>query len=225
MPTPALPTDVNTHERKDHRASSPTPLSRRDALKAGAASMALALTLGPMGAAVVQELTRLAGGKPMTGARLAGILQTERSKWNALLAEIGPDRMERPGVEGEWSVKQIVAHLTWYENRIVEGAQQIVGSGTYTKGRSGLAGLPMDERNNRIAAESRQRPLSDVLAEADQVFAQLVTAIAACPDDILNDARRLGLPDDIAPWMRVANSSYAHYREHGQAIRAWLARQ
>lgn len=187
--------------------------------------MALALTLGPIGSAVVQELTRLAGGKPMTAARLISILRTERNQWNSLLAEIGADRMETPGVEGAWSVKQIVAHLTWYEGRIVEGAQQVVNSGTFTRGGSGLAGLPMNERNDRLAAESQQHQLNDVLADADQVFARLVTVIAACPDDLLNDAQRLGLSDDIAPWMRVANSSYAHYQEHEQAIRAWLARQ
>ncbi len=199
------------------------PISRRAALKAGAAGMALALTFGDIGPAVVKELARLADGKPMTGARLANILQTERSRWNALLAEIGADRMEIPGVEGEWSVKQIVAHLTWYERAIVDGAQRVANGEPFRRRRP--EGVGLDDWNAQLATESRQRPLADVLAEADQVFAQLVTIIAACPDDILNDAQRLGLPDDIPPWMRVANNSYTHYREHEQTIRAWLTRQ
>lgn len=197
-------------------------LSRRSALKAGAASMALLLTLSHVGPAMAAELGRLAQEGPMTGARLADILRTERAKWNALLAQIGPDRMEIPGVEGTWSAKELVAHLTWYEGRIVEGAQQIMGTGKFTRPQGGLTGLGMDERNARIAEESRARSVSDVLAEADQVFGQVVSIIAAVPQDILNDPHLLGLPDDKTPWMAVANNSYAHYREHEQAVRAWL---
>ncbi len=195
-------------------------LSRRDALKAGAASFAALLTLGHITPALADELARLAQGRPMTGTRLADILQAERIQWNGLLAQVGLDRMEVPGVEGDWSVKELVAHLTWYEQGIVEGARQALSTGTFTRRRP--AGLGLDELNASIAAESRARPASDVLAEADEVFGQLLALIAACPEDILNDPRRLGLPEDMMPWMGVANNSYAHYRQHEPALRAWL---
>ena len=226
MSRPTTPSDRTAGAKDDHSAlMAPTSLSRRDALKAGAASMATLLTISPIGPALLSELARLAGGKPMTGARLADILHTERARWNSLLAEVRPDRMETPGVEGKWSVKQIVAHLTWYERQIVLGAQRARDTGAFTRDQGALAGLTLDERNDRLAAESSSRPLSDVLAEADQVFAQLLTIIVAAPQDALNDPQRLGLPDDIPPWMRVANNSYAHYRSHAQAVRDWLTRQ
>ena len=78
--------------------------------------------------------------------------------------------------------------------------------------------------NAQIAAASRTQPASDVLAEADAVFGKLLSVVAACPQDILNDPQRLGLPEDMVPWMGVANNSYAHYRQHETALRAWLAR-
>jgi hypothetical protein len=130
--------------------------------------------------------------------------------------------MEIPGVEGVWSVKEVVAHLTRYEQAVVDGAAQIMNTGTFTRANDGLG---MVERNARIAAESRARSVDDVLAEADDVFTQLLTMIAACPDELLNNAKVLGLPDDVPPWMRVANNSYLHYQQHEQSIRAWLARQ
>jgi hypothetical protein len=197
-------------------------LSRRDALKAGAAGLAAALlTLSHITPALADELDRLAQGQPMTGSRLVEILRAERVQWNALLDQVGLDRIDIPGVEGEWSVKQLVAHLTWYERAVVEAAQQVLSSGTFTRPRP--EGMSLDEMNARIAAESLARPAVVVLTEADAVFDQLITLITACPQNLLNDPQVLGLPDDMPPWMRVANNSYAHYREHEPALRAWLA--
>jgi DinB family protein len=202
----------------------PEELSRRAALRAGAAAgFAALLTLGHITPALADELARLAHGQPMTAARLSDILRAERAQWNELLAQVGLDRMEIPGVEGEWSVKDLVAHLTWYERAIVEGAQQVLRTGIFTRRRP--AGVGIDEMNARIAAESRARPAGEVLAEADAVFDQLLAVVAACPEDVLNDPRRLGLPDDMVPWMGVANNSYAHYRQHEQALRTWLDRR
>lgn len=204
-------------------AAQAAPLSRRDVLKAGAAGLTALLSLSHFTPALADELTRLAGPQPMTGPRLASILRAERIRWNELLAQVGLERMEVPGVEGEWSVKQLVAHLTWYEQAVVEGAEQVVSTGTFTRRRP--AGMGLDEMNAEIAEQSRARTASEVLAEAGAVFGQLLALIEACPQDILNDPRRLGLPEDMVPWMGVANNSYAHYRQHEPALRAWLERQ
>lgn len=210
----------------------PTPhapgiLTRRDALKVAAASMAWLLTLGQTGPEVAEELVRLAQEGPMTGVRLVGLIDAERTRWQALLSEVGAARMEQPGVEGEWSVKELIAHLTFYERRVVESGQRALASGKFTRPDDDLAAMTMDERNAVIAEQARARPVADVLAEADQVFGSLRALIAHVPQDMLNDPRRLGLPDDdedVAPWMRVANNSYGHYRQHEQAIRDWMER-
>jgi DinB superfamily len=205
--------------------SSPQPaattMSRRAALLGGAAGLAGLLSFGHVTPAIAEELARLAGTRPMTGPRLAGILRAERAKWNALLAQVGMERMEIPGAVGDWSVKQLAAHLTWYEGAVLEGARQVFATGKFTRRRR--EGLSLDEQNVQIAESSRTRPLSSVLAEADEVFAQLLALVEACPQAILNDPEALGLPDDMVPWMGIANNSYAHYRQHEQELRAWLA--
>jgi hypothetical protein len=201
-------------------------LSRRQALQAGAVGMAALLGMGPLSAEALAELRRLAQGEPMTGVRLVGILQDERAEWNALLAQVGLERMEELGVVGDWSVKELVAHLTWYERAIVENGARVLQGEAFVRpaDRGEMVGLNMDERNALVAEKARVRSTTDVLAEADSVYQQLLAMIAAVPDRILNDASVLGLPDDIPPWMRVANNSYSHYREHAADLRAWLQR-
>lgn len=197
----------------------PGMVSRKEALKAGAAAAGAAwlLALGRTRAVIASEVDRLADEGPMTAARLSVILRDERAQWAALLAQVGAERLDVPGVEGAWSVKQIVAHLTWYEGIVVEGAQQLMRTGTFV--REGLRALDMEERNAVLAAQSRPRPAPAVLAESERVFGQLLAVVAACPDDLLNDPQRLGLPDDIVPWTLLANNSYAHYQQQAQAIR------
>ncbi len=202
--------------------TAPAVLSRRNALKAGAAGLAGLLSLSHITPALAAELKQLAGGRPMTGSRLAAILQEERKRWNELVAAVRPDRMEIAGVEGDWSVKDLIAHLTWYERAVVEGAQQILTTGAFTRRRRG--DLSLDENNVQIAAASRARSVREVQDDAEKVFAQLLAVVNACPDQILNDPKFLGLPEDLVPWMAIANNSYAHYREHEPALQAWLAR-
>jgi Protein of unknown function (DUF1706) len=214
---------LDAHDEHDDPLRAATAVSRRAALKAGAAGLAALFSLNHITPALADELARLAHGQPMTGPRLAAILRTESEKWNTLLTQVGLDRMEIPGVEGDWSVKDLVAHLTWYEQAVVEGAEQALRTGAFTRRRP--AGVSVDEQNVAIAAESRTQSVSAVLADADAVFARLLILIETCPTDILNDPARLGLPEDMTPWMGVANNSYAHYREHMPALRAWLARQ
>ena len=131
-------------------------LSRRDALKVGAAGFAALLGLGHFTPALAEEFARLAGDEPMTGARLAEILRAERARWNALLDQVGLDRMDVPGVEGDWSVKELVAHLTWYEQAVVEGAMQVASTGTFRRRRP--EGMGLDEMNARIAAQAHEPP-------------------------------------------------------------------
>jgi hypothetical protein len=49
--------------------------------------------------------------------------QEEYQQWEALLDQIGPARMDQPGVTGYWSIKDIVAHLTGWRRRTVARLQ------------------------------------------------------------------------------------------------------
>ena len=68
-------------------------------------------------------------------------VKTERSRWNDIMARIDDDLMLKPGVEGHWSAKDILAHVVWYEREMVGllKARAFVGSDLWA--------LPLDERN------------------------------------------------------------------------------
>jgi hypothetical protein len=55
----------------------------------------------------------------MTKSELLNWLQEEYQRWERLLEPIGPDRIDQPGINGYWSLKDIVAHLTGWNRWLV----------------------------------------------------------------------------------------------------------
>jgi hypothetical protein len=125
--------------------------------------------------------------------------------------------MTEPGLAGDWTAKDIVAHVTWYEREtaVVMEERALVGSDLWQ--------LPQDERNVPIYEENKDRHLEDVLGEAESVFERLITAIDALSEEELSDAAHFReMPEEWEPWKVIASNSYEHYHQHIPGIRAWL---
>lgn len=155
----------------------------------------------------------------MTTARLLEEMRVARAEWEALLAEVGEARMEQPGAAGEWSVKDVIAHISWGEREMLDVVRQRALAG------SDLWNQPQTERNAAVYRENRDRALTEVLAESQRTAADLLAAVASLTDDALNDARYFReMPADWLPWQVFAGNTYEHYRDHIESIHGWLAR-
>jgi len=156
----------------------------------------------------------------MNKVEFLNALQTAHAEWEAVLAQVGEARMTEPGVVGHWSVKDTIAHVAWFEREMVEvlRARALVGSDLWD--------LTQDQRNAAIFEQNRNRSLRNVLAEAQQVFLQLVELVQALDDQDLNDPSRLAnMPADWSPWKIIAGNSFEHYRAHASDLRQWLDKQ
>jgi hypothetical protein len=158
----------------------------------------------------------------MSKAELLSGLREEYQKWQALLDQIGPGRMEQSGVAGSWSIKDIVAHLTGWRRRTV-ARLQAVQRGEPEPPPPWPPHLQTDDEINAWIYESNHdRSLREVLDESHQVFQQLMTAFEDLPEDALVDVRRF-------PWLEGqlpnAGMFFAHFHEeHEPDMRAWLTR-
>ena len=153
----------------------------------------------------------------MTNERFLAELRAEHARWETLLARIPPERMTLPGVVGEWSVKDVVAHVTWHEREMVGvlETRRLAGSPLWDQ--------PQHIRNAAIYAEHRNQPLAVVLAEAREVFSRLLAAVETLPAGALIDAAAFAeMPPDWVPWEMIAGNTFEHEREHGAEITAWL---
>jgi hypothetical protein len=144
-----------------------------------------------------------------------------RSEWDAMLAEVGTARMLEPGVTDEgWTVKEVVAHNTWNEREMVE----MLGRRAMDTSGADLWRLSQDERNKAIYEMYRDRPLSQVLAEARQVYDDLLRQLEKLSDDDLNDPTYFrDMPTEWIPWEIIAGCTFRHYPDHIADVKRWLA--
>lgn len=159
----------------------------------------------------------------MRRAELLAEIDSENQNWERLLAEIGEDRMEEPGVAGAWSIKDVVAHLAAWRRRTV-GRLEAVAKGRPEPAPPWPAEMQDDDEINEwFHARDRVKSVRQVLSESGSIFQQLRSAIEKLPDDVLEDPARL-------PWMQGTALSgatlFGHFHEDHEAdMRAWLSRQ
>jgi hypothetical protein len=160
----------------------------------------------------------------MNVQRLVEEMRSERERWEALLARIGTERMEEPGVDGDWSVKDVVAHVTAYERRILKRLRAHARGEQYTPAPHDRL-EDIDERNAIYHEQDKGRNLDEVLADHRATFDELVRLTAELDDQDLREPTRLGWPADVdfEPWESISGNSYGHYEEHVPNLEAWLA--
>ena len=159
----------------------------------------------------------------MQKSELLNWLQEEYQQWEALLDQIGPTRMEQPSVNGDWSMKDIVAHQWGWLPRLITRIQA-AQRGEAEPPPPWPAHLQTDDEINAWIYESNHgRSVRDVLDESRQVFQQFVAVIEGLPDGTRIDEER------HLVWLKgqrfPVGEFFDHFHDdHEPDVRAWLAR-
>src|SRR5512141_107518 len=115
----------------------------------------------------------------MKKSELLHWLQEQYQEWEAFLDQIGTARMDQPGVNGDWSMKDIVAHLTGW-NRWLVMRLQAAQRGEPEPAPPWPARLETEDEINAWMYESnRGRSQREILDDTHQVFQQLIAVIEA----------------------------------------------
>ncbi len=141
--------------------------------------------------------------------------------WAATIDAAPPRELTLPDLHGGWSIKDEVAHVTFWEERLVPIVRAAI-NGEEPPYRSGVGSTEkIEAMNAEVFAASRQRNLDDVLADMDRTHAALVQAVKILPEDALFDARRFPWTDGEPLAAAVAGDTYEHYPEHTRNIQRW----
>lgn len=150
-------------------------------------------------------------------AQLLAELVSAHDELAAALGHLPPDRLERTALLGEWSAKEVIAHLGYWAGYAVEVVQAAErgAAGTFGEGRPSV-----DEINATVARVARQSDPASVRAREQASFDALVARVAAM-DPALLDAT---LPSGATVERAIREDGVEHYREHAADLAALAAR-
>ena len=160
--------------------------------------------------------------KQITKASLLHELRAARAEWDELLAEVGEERMTEPGAAGDWSVKDVMAHLSSYDRWFVQASE------AHFRGEmpplDGTESMDFEQRNLFRHQQTRDHLLAHVQAESQRVFDRLLEVVEAHSEEFLTQPQQFeGAPGPLLVWKMIEGDGYEHYRDHMRSIRAWLA--
>jgi hypothetical protein len=150
----------------------------------------------------------------MTRDQLLARLDEAWKDFEASYAGLAERQLLIPNVTGAWSVRDIIAHVTWWEEEALEHLPLIRDGGRPPRYSVKYGGI--NAFNALMTERRRGLSLAEVLRQHDGVHARLVAYVASVPEELVRTETRFR--------RRLKLDALGHYPIHARAIRAWRER-
>ncbi len=159
----------------------------------------------------------------MDKAKLLDEMRTKYAALEDILAPLDETQMTTEGVNGDWSIKDVLAHITAWQHRLLDRLHAATRNEEPT-----LSGVVTDEEvdrlNEQFYKENKSRPLDDVLTDFRTTYLQIVDVVQVMNEEDLTDPHRFSWMKGNPLWYLVAGDTYEHYQEHKGPIQEWLVK-
>jgi hypothetical protein len=154
---------------------------------------------------------------------LLDALKKGREDLSEAIAGLSDEDLERPGCVGDWSVKDVLVHISRWEAELVKMLWQVRQGQRPTSQQ--FAKTPVDETSRQWAAEYHQRPLDLVLDDFEAVHLQTIRRVEAFSNTELTDPQHYPWQQGRPLFEWIAEDSFRHVKEHAGQIRLWRLAQ
>lgn len=156
----------------------------------------------------------------MKQAEIIAELNNEHQQLMDAIAGLPDEAMLEPGVNGEWSIKDTLAHICAWEAELVKLLWQ-ARAGKKPTTIHFAEDRDVDATNLTWFNERKDRPLNLVLDDLQAVRKQTLRRVAEFTDKELNDPQAFKWLRGYPLWEWVASDSFKHGPEHIAQIKAW----
>lgn len=147
----------------------------------------------------------------MANERLIDELNEAREAFNGVLSKIAPESLTTPGLLGDWSGRELVAHLGYWAGHGVELIHAVEQGRTDEIGE----GEPsVDEINDTVARVARDTDLATVRKREAASVEALVTRLRELDPSLL----AVALPDGMTLEQGIREDGAEHYRAHADEL-------
>ena len=146
-------------------------------------------------------------------------IRRERAKLDALLASLNEPAMLTAIRDDGWTAKDILAHLTAWEQRLLRWIERWRETGNPGRPEVGVTWDGFDMLNERDFHEAKEKSPADVRREASESYEAVLRTLEVLSDEDLK--LRPETPDGPSwSWIIGANTN-RHYEEHRKEMAAW----
>jgi hypothetical protein len=138
-------------------------------------------------------------------------LDTAWADFEESFAGLTESQLLIPGVQGGWSVRDVVAHVTWWEEEALEHLPLIREGGRPPRYSVKYGGI--DAFNASMTEQRRGLSLADVFRQHDEVHERLIEYVRGVPEELFTRETRFR--------RRLRLDTFGHYPLHAKAIRRW----
>jgi hypothetical protein len=146
----------------------------------------------------------------------SGLLRQLDKAWVAFTGSylgLSDAQLVAGGVVGDWSVRDVIAHVTTWEEEALKHLPLILKGGRAPRYSVSYGGI---NAFNRLMTERKEGlSISEVLREQEETHRRLVGFVLGAPEELFVRETRFR--------RRLRLDTYSHYPKHTEAIRKWRA--
>jgi hypothetical protein len=142
-------------------------------------------------------------------------LVAARRAFHDALADVDPALLTAPGLVGEWSARELIAHLAYWAGHAAEALHQAEQGRVEDFGEDEL---DVDARNAVVARVAGETDLATVRQREEAAFDALLTRLKRADPERLEERVSYG---DTLEYV-VRDDGADHYREHTADLRSWF---
>lgn len=149
-----------------------------------------------------------------TREELLAEIGQEWAKVERTCFQLSDEEMVRPGMQGEWSLKDTLCHLSAWEKYLLDRL-------SYVLTRQEPQYPPMQtwddvhRFNAQVYEQNKERPLASVIIEFRNLYRGVMTVLESLDDETLNQPYSYDFTADKLTLLQLIRANTCeHYREH-----------
>lgn len=155
----------------------------------------------------------------MTKDEVLKALDDSRHEFLTVIDGLTEAQLQEPGVNGDWSIKDIMYHVSLWEAELVTLLWQASNGGIPTSVH--FTQSDINQTNLQWFLQGKFRQLEAVRLDFEGVRKQTKRRIRDFSDKDLNNPQRFIWQHGDPLWEWIGSNSFQHKREHTAQILAW----
>jgi hypothetical protein len=164
---------------------------------------------------------------PTDKAALGRLISETRAQLEATLAGMNEQQLTAPILEGGWSAKDMMDHLAFWEQSMLDRIQRAAGGERIHRPQATdeQRSAEIDRINTAAQAAAQSRQLADVRSEFDRSYLEVLSYIETLSESQIFDPGEISAMLGYPAIQLIAGDTYEHYQEHSEALQAALKSQ